>query len=382
MKKIYIFLALLFLLPISTNASSVFRSEAVVSVTPDQVVSGDFYSLGKDSVLISGKIDGDLISSSANIGVDGLIEGEILAIAGKVEVRGKVNNSVRVIADSVLISGKIDGNVSIIARDVQILSSAEISGDVLVFGTSPFLAETSASISGFVGGNIYGHADSFRLDGKIDGVVEIKTNNLTLGDSANIPKYVKYESISELRRSPNSIVGNIVRSDPVLLNNTSNDSGDAIKSALKILLINLFAALVLFLLFRRQIERLAYLAAERPMKNFALGFAIFILIPVASTVLFFSILGVLLSFSVLLLYFLLVILSIILIGPVFGYLLSSLWNKDKKSEVSIISITVGVMAVNLTFSLLPVSLGLTFVFALFCLTLGTIAVSFYKVLRS
>lgn len=380
MKKIYIFLALLFLLPFTTNASSVFRSEVAVFVSPDQVVSGDFYSLGKDSVSIQGVIEGDLISSSANVGVDGLVEGEVLSVAANVEIRGEVRNSVRIIANSVSISGKIDGNVSIIAKDLKISPNAEISGDVLIFGTSPFLLETSASIGGFVGGNIYGHADTFRLDGKVEGVVEIKTNDLILGDAANIPQYIKYESVSDLRRSPNSVVGSVVRNDPVLISGDSDTS--LVKSAMKVLLVNLFAALVLFLLFRRQIERVASQAVNFPLRNLSIGFAVFILIPTISTILFFSILGLLLSVSVLLVYFLWITLSLILSGPVLGYYLSSLWNKNKKREVTIVSITVGVMVVNMTVFLLPIVVGLFLSMALFSLTLGTITYNTYKTLRA
>jgi len=382
MKNIHIFLALLFLLPFSVEASSVFRSETAVFVSPDQVVSGDFYSLGKNSVSIQGVIEGDLISSSADVEVEGLVEEDVLVVASKVKIRGEVKNNVRVIADTVVISGKIDGNVSVIARDLQILSSAEIFGDVLMFGASPFLLETSASIEGFIGGNIYGHADTIRLNGKIDGVVEIRTNDLTLGDAANIPQYIKYESVSDLRRSPNSVVGNVIRNDPTLFSGDNEKDTDLIKSGLKVLLVNLFAALVLFLLFRRQMERVAYQAVNFSLRNFTIGFIVLFLTPAASTVLFLSILGILLSFSVLLVYFLVITLSVILAGPVFGYFLSSFWNKDKKREVSIVSITVGVTALNFTLFALPIVFGLVFFLTLFSLTLGTVVFNLYKVLRS
>ncbi|NCO62079.1 hypothetical protein GW879_01330, partial [Candidatus Kaiserbacteria bacterium] len=48
------------------NASTIVRSGKIISINEQQIIDGDFYTLG-NSVILSGKVTGDFLSLAGNV---------------------------------------------------------------------------------------------------------------------------------------------------------------------------------------------------------------------------------------------------------------------------------------------------------------------------
>jgi len=368
MKKIFIYLFLIFLIPTTVWGASVMRSGEMVSITTDQVVEGDFYGFG-NSVVISGQVNGDLLVAGGSLTMTGQVEEDLMILAGKVDLLGLVNDDARIIASEVVISGEIVDDLVVLARNLKILPTAKVGGDLIFFGNS-------AEIAGYVGGNINGRSDKIRIDAEVMGEVDVSTHSLVIGDKAKITNGIKYVSANEIIRSPNAqIEGGVVRSDPLSV--SSNDI-DPTRLVFIVLLITLFASLVWFLLFRGFIQRIVSHTRVNAVRNMLVGFAVLLTAPAVATILIASTLGMLLGVAILLIYLVLIVITFILMGPVLGYFISKLWAKS--FDLSIVSIVVGVFALYLSI-LVPIIGVIVFLGALF-VTLGSVTINIYRFLRS
>jgi cytoskeletal protein CcmA (bactofilin family) len=364
-KKLPIYIFALFLIPSVVWGASIVRTGEMISIAPDQVVEDDFYGMG-NSVVVSGSVAGDLLVTGGELTVNGKIGKDLAVLAGQVDVHGNIGDDARIVAGEVTIAGEVNGDLVVIAQNLKVLSTAKINGDILFFGNN-------ADISGVIGGDILGANEKMRLDAEVAGGVDVSTTNLVLGDNSKIGDNVKYTSASELTRAQNSQVTNdIVRSDPVY------KEDNQVKSFLIVFLITLFASLVWYLFFRKLLQKIVLHTSEHVMRNFFVGFGIFFLLPIASLILLASTLGSLLGMFLLFSYALLILASFITAGVVAGSFLGKLYSSS--ANLSILFIVLGVFAL-IGLIYIPV-IGPILLTILLLLTLGSVATTLYRLLRS
>ncbi len=364
-KKLPIYIFALFLVPSMVWGASIVRTGEMISITPDQVVEDDFYGVG-NSVVVSGSVVGDLLVAGGELTMNGKIDKDLAVLAGQVEVHGNIGDDARIVAGDVTIAGEVNGDLVVIAQNLKVLSTAKINGDILFFGTN-------ADISGIVGGDILGTNEKMRLDAEVKGGVDVATTNLVLGDNSKIGENVKYTSLNELTRAQNSQVTNdIVRNDPVY------KEDNQIKNFLIIFLVTLFASLVWYLFFRKLLQKIVVHTSEHIMRNFFIGFGIFFLLPIASLILIASTLGSLLGMLLLFSYAVLLLASFITAGVVAGLFISKL--SPRSGDVPIVFIVLGVFSL-IGAAYIPV-IGPILLTGLVLLTLGSVATTLYRLLRS
>ncbi len=364
-KKLPIYIFALFLVPTIVWGASTMRTGEMISITPDQVVEDDFYGMG-NAVVVSGSVVGDLLVAGGELTLNGKVGKDLAVLAGQVDVHGNVGDDARIVAGEVTIAGEINGDLVVIAQNLKVLSTAKVNGDILFFGSN-------ADISGVVTGNILGANEKMRLDAEVGGGVDISTNNFVLGDNSKIGDNVKYTSTHELIRAQNSQVTNdIVRNDPIY------KEDNQIKNFLIIFLVTLFASLVWFLFFRKLLQKIVLHSSEHLMRNFFIGFGIFFLLPIASLILIASTLGSLLGMFLLFSYALLVLASFITAGVIAGSFIGKLY--PGSGDVPIVFIVLGVFA-SIGLIYIPV-IGPVILIGLILLTLGSVATTLYRLLRS
>jgi cytoskeletal protein CcmA (bactofilin family) len=364
MKRFSLFLFVLLALPSLTFASSVMRTGDNVSVASGQAVEGDFYSAAS-KVVISGDIVEDLLILGGTLNVNGQVGKDLTVLAGEVDISGTIGDDVRVVAGQVTISGEINGDLVVVADTLNVLSTAKISGDVLFFGTK-------ADLSGEVGKSVFGTSESLRIDGVVNGDIDIKTSELTLGERTDIAGMVKYTSATELVRAQNARVsGKVLRNEPQV------GEINSLKPIVIPFLVLIFAALVMYLLFGRLLERVSVQAVEFPFRSMLTGFGLFFLTPIAIGILVMSTLGSLIGVTLLFIYFGLMLVTFIISGVVAGSFLLNLTKKP--NTANLLTVMIGT-TVSFLLLFIPV-VGPVVLFGLLFVTMGALTTYLYRIVR-
>lgn len=316
------------------------RSGESVSIGSDQIIEGDFYgAAGK--VHISGEVTEDAILAAGQATINGPVGNNAFLIAGRAEVHGTVGDDLRIIAGEITLAEPVMGDVLVIGGTVNILSTASISGDLLIFAGE-------VVVEGSVGGDIFGTVGELRINAPVTGDVDVRVDRLTLDDNARIEGMVRYVSTEAAVKSLNAtVVGDMARNDPVLPTSANNA-----REVLMPVLLLLFSVLVWYLVSRRTLDLVIERALVKSPRPIFLGLAALLFTPLVILLLFVSMIGTLVGFAVLFGYLLMITLSMVGIAAVLGQLLMSAFSKPA-SQSSLVSLLSGVVAIALLI-LLPV----------------------------
>ena len=356
------------ILPLQTQAETVLRMGDKVSVTADQTVEGDFYASSGmfGHTTMSGIVKEDMYVLSASVTMNGTIEKDLTVLAGTAQIHGDVTDDVRIVAGDVTIAENVGGDVFVIGGTLTVLSNAVISGDVIFYGGV-------GEISGTVKGSILGTSEKMRVDAEVGKNIDIKTaTTLTLGEKANIKGTVQYTSIDSLVRAQNAQIGGEVTQRKYTQD--TQDIKQQLQAALIPFLITLFAALSLYLFFRKQLGQLVILTQKSTVKVSVIGFAAVLLGPIVSVLLMVTVLGSLLGSIILALSFLLYTIGFALSGCVFGSFLSK-WTTNHALATPL-WILLGTALLHMLL-FVPV-VGALLVLGLFIMTVGSLLLFSYS----
>lgn len=307
-------LSLVFLAPLAVEASPVIRTGDRVSLSAEQVVIGDFYTMGA-TISSSGSIEGDMLSLGSIITFNGEVRDDLLALGGSVSLYGAVGDDARVLGGEVIIGDAVDGDLFVVGESLHILSTAEIKGDVLFFGGD-------AEIEGIVDGTVSAYASEVRIDGAVGGDIDARVGEgLVLGDRAHVSGNITHESPRDILRSPNAVVVGEIEELPFSFD------GDTSSFGVGLFFATLFAALLALLVVRQRTSFFSNINTHL-LKSTAIGFAAFVMIPVVAILLLVSVVGSFVGMLLILLYGVLLILSWVLGGVFLGIFCKELYKKD------------------------------------------------------
>lgn len=339
----------------TAQANSVIRTGDKVSIGEDQLIEGDFYSAA-GKINLSGNVKEDALIIGSQVTINGDIAQDAILIGGTVDVYGNIGDDLRIISGETTIAEPVMGNVLVIGGMLTVLSSASVSGDVI-------LLTGQATIEGSVGGDILGRSSDLRIDAPVAGNVSVTVNSLTLGDKANITGSVQYVSRELAVQAQGATVGGgLVRNDPVIpIVETS------VRSALIPVLIILFSVLAWYLISRKSLTHIVNKALNRSFKPAAFGFAAIILTPFAIVILSVSVIGMLVGMTLFFLYASLLLLGLIAVPALIGQALMKMFNQPIK-QLTLLSLVVGVIGMVLL-SVLPI-VGALVLLGVLVLTVG------------
>jgi cytoskeletal protein CcmA (bactofilin family) len=132
-----IFLAALLLLmlvlpPAAQGAEFVKRSHAGYELPTGQTVRTDLF-LFVSGARIAGTVDGDLYCFCSSLTIDGHVTGDVIAFAGEVQVSGKVDGNVRSFNGHLLIQGDVERNVLSFVGNFQTTPHSHIGGSATLY---------------------------------------------------------------------------------------------------------------------------------------------------------------------------------------------------------------------------------------------------------
>jgi hypothetical protein len=366
MKNIAVFLLFLAIIsPLGAQAETVLRIGDNVAVEANQVVNGDYYvSVGPfGNTNMSGSIEGDMYAFGGSVTANGAVSGDLTVIGGTSQLHATVTDDVRIIAGETTIADHVGGDLFVIAGKLTVLSTAHIEGDVIFFGGE-------GEINGTISGSILGTSEHIDINGVVGENVDVKAGQATIGSNARIKGFVDYESPKTLNRAQDAVIEGKVAHTEVEL----KTQGDGIKQMLVPSFIALFAALSLFLLFKKELQILAQEVHMHPLRSISVGFGVLILGPVISILLIATVLGLLIGIAGIAVSAFFYALAYAMSGIVLGTYIAKLFSK--KINVSFTWIIIGTFALHALYFIPFV--GLPVLILVFAITLGGVAHHFYK----
>ncbi len=351
--------------PAFVSAETVLRTGSDVSVAPDQTVAGNYYvSVLFGKTTMSGVVEKDMIAIGGSVTHNGEVKEDLQILGGNVQVHGPVNEDLRIVGGEVTIAERVGGDVVVLGGVLTVLPTAEIAGDVFFFGGS-------AEISGTVGGSVYGSGELITINGTVAKTVDVKAiAGFELGERANVAGDVRYTSSLEIVRHPNAVVGG----ELVYNTQAPETAKEHARTLLVPFLIFLFTTLAIYLIFKRELERLVPATLETYVVSSFVGLGIFVFGPIFSIILILTVLGSLVGFMSLTIVVTLTLAGIAL-APIFaGALLSRVLGRG--TEISLLSIVAG--AVTLYALLFVPGLGMLIVALLALLGIGGLTMALYR----
>lgn len=346
-------------------AETVLRTGSDISVASDQVIEGNYYvSAYFGQTNMSGQVGGDMIAAGGMININGEVKQDLHILGGTVHVHGVVGEDLRIIGGEVTIGDVVTGDLFVIANSLLVLPSAEIGGDVFFFGST-------AEIQGAIEGSLYGSADKMHVNAAVARDVDVRSfSRLSLGERASIGGSLRYTSMAGVERDSNArIEGEVVQNKV-----PAPTQRELLRVVLIPFLIILFSTLSLYLIFKRESEKLiVHITHSIPVSGFV-GLGVLVLGPIIAGLLIATVLGSLIG---VLLFFLVILLLIasVAFAPIFaGSLLARL--VVKQPAVSLLWILAGSITMY-TMLLVPV-VGIIIYIALVLLTLGGLVIALYK----
>ncbi|MBI4093435.1 hypothetical protein HY417_00570 [Candidatus Kaiserbacteria bacterium] len=275
-------LAALLLLPHASEAADV-RAGDQISIPENERIVDDVYIAGSN-VSSAGALSADLIAAGGTVLVSGDVAADVAAAGGSVTILGAVGDDVRAAGGNVLLNGAVGGDAVAAGGQVHIIG--EIGGDLLVGGGT---VRIDAPVRGDVrigGGDVY-------LNSAIGGDVVVYAEQLTLGKESRIDGNLTYTAGKEATMEE----GASVAGETSFSKRERTISVGGIVAIVSLALIGttlaqLAAALLLALAFRRFAVRLVEVAAENPLLEVGRGFVVIIVLPVASMMLLWSLIGI------------------------------------------------------------------------------------------
>ncbi len=302
----------------------------------EEVTSEDLYMAG-GNVTSAGTVRADLVAAGGTLIVNGPVSSDIMLAGGNITILGDVGDDVRVFGGTVLIQSAVRGDVLVLGGQVN-LSGSSIGGDVAVAGG---MVRLEAPVGGDVriaGGQVY-------INSTINGNVDIKAEEVTLGKKAVVNGNFSYSATKAATLEEGAIVRGLTTYEE------SPDVRGAAKAGLVALasmwvvgklLMLLVGAFAIWLMFRRYSVELVQVAAVEPLPALGRGLIFFIVTPVISVALLFTIVGIPLG-AIGLLAFAAAMIAMCLVSPIVLGSVAHRWMfKTAHYEVSWKTILLGV----------------------------------------
>lgn len=365
MKHIGLIVLLFLLIPVCTQAETVLRTGNDISVEADQVVDGDYYvSVGPfGRTVMSGSVVGDMYAVGASVTVNGEVGNDVSIFAGSSQLHAPITDDVRIFAGEVTIAEDVGGDVFVFAGSLSVLSTSHISGDIFFFGGD-------LVVEGDVDGSILGKAQLVNIDSTVKGNLDMTVSNgITLGDRANIAGSVRYTSFVPLTRGQGTVIGGEVMKTESLTATARQQARDILVP----IFITLFATLSLYLLFKKELEKVVLSVEVTFSRNLLIGSVMSLFGPIAVVLLMVTVLGLLVGLMAFSIVLILYVAGFALSCVVFGaFVMKSI---TKRLEVTLLTILVGTVLLQLVL-LIPV-IGAIIVYIVFAVTVGALTQQMY-----
>lgn len=306
MKKIVIFGGLVALLPSFAFATYVAGGDAVTS--PVSQTSQNMYLVG-GTVSASNPVAGDLIVAGGTVVSSGNVEKDAFIVGGNISAVGGSVEDLRIIGGNITVGKKVMGEVMIAGGQITLTADTQIENDSYIAGGTVVFSGTEKGNLTLVGGNI-------RIDGTVDGNLKIKgAEKVTFGSSATVKGIVEYSAPNEAVIETGAQLTNTPLFKKIETARKGTKTAPAglfaflgITFFLKFIA-TLAAAYLLWYLCKKGMVSAIEETHEKFWKVLLRGFGIMVLVPAATIILLFTVIGWIPAVVMLLVYVAMLILA-------------------------------------------------------------------------
>lgn len=272
-KLVAIFFSVLLLNAPGFNVAAVSAQVAGPDIREHGTLGDDFYAAG-GRVDLKGNIDGDAIIAGGQLKIGEEIRGDATLAGGIVTLNGKVFDDVRVAGGDVDIDALISGDLVAIGGNVILQETSRVDGHA-------WIAAGDVTIFGEIGQNLEVAGGTVRLGGKIGGNAQIAAGRLEILPSAQISGQLSYTSANEVVISPDAVIGGpITRNLSEDHFGHEFHAKDAGVGASLVWTIGLtLTGMILFLALPRLMTRVIEQFQVTPWKSLGLGFVVLVVTP-------------------------------------------------------------------------------------------------------
>lgn len=352
--------ALLFASPVLASSLENIQKDGISKVASGQTVDGAAFLFG-NAVSVDGTVNGDVFCAGGDITINGTVNGDVICAGNNLTIAGTVKGDVRVAGNVIRLEGQVNGSTTVAGASLQVAQSAKLDKDVTIgAGTVNIRGEVGRDlkvgganvvISTTIGRNVYVEADTFNLDGSIAGNLDYRVNK-----DASIPE--------------GSVAGKVNRLEA--RNERSgkwmNPANFAVMALLGVLAA-VVLTLVMVLIMPRYVRRVTDLKPIGLLKAFLVGLASFGLLIPLLIILFISMVGVTVAFTLMLAFGLALMLAVPLVSFWVG---KALFGQTNRSIVFMALI--GALIVSIA-GVIP-WLGVLLLLVAVCIGIGMIVLGF------
>jgi cytoskeletal protein CcmA (bactofilin family) len=277
-------LTLLLLFP----SSALLAQEFGESVTRSGTVKEDIYLAGS-AVNLTVSAEGDVIAAGGTLTIGDEIKGDVLLAGGSVTIRGKLRDDVRAAGGTVTLDAEVGDDALLAGGNVVLAPSTSVGGRA-------WLAGGRLDIAGRIGKELKAAGGNIVITAEVMGDVMLAGENIEIKPGAVIHGDLRY-------MSPNAAaIDKAARVEGTITHLLSprHERGVAGAAAgIGILISLMVTGTVLLLLFPRIAAAVTDRIAQAPWKSLGLGLAVLAATPLVIILLFVSLIGLWLGFSLL-----------------------------------------------------------------------------------
>lgn len=307
-----LFLFILFVVPLSHVLAESISGDNIVIESGETLDSTSF--LSGENVRVDGDINGTTFVTAGYIEINGTIDGDLFVMGQSTVINGQVNGSVFIAGQDVTLNGVVENSIYLAGATVRVNSQTE--GSSFLAGQNIFIdKEAVIKKDVFVGGA------SVYQNGVINGDLTSSSDSLTIG--GEIDGNLTYSSQKKADLTENSQVRGETTWRKIEKQPTEDTSMALFTMAvLYKVLFSIGTALVIWLfvhLLRPTFwVKLATKLLQSPLKTLGFGAIAIFVIPLLAILLMLTVIGIPLSFIVLMLYGITVYVSKIIVSVSIG----------------------------------------------------------------
>ena len=375
MKRISVLFLLVFILfglvRVAPVAAFEMRQGNDITVPKDTVVKGSLFAAG-NTVTVDGTINGDLYCAGQTIVVHGTVAGDVLCAGQTLDVSGTVGGNIRSMGQLLNVSGVVRRNVVLMGQTLSIGPAAVLSGELLTAGQT-------LTVDGRVAQDVVAAGQSVRLNSAVVGNVTAYGETISLGEKARVAGDLTYTSNMELSQATGAAISGRVthllppKPDKVPSKFWMPKAKPWPARAVGSMVFYLIVGVLVVLLARDRVMRIATQMKERPWLDFLVGFLTMIGAPIVIMMVTMTIIGIPIAIILAVMVAVMLILSRIYVAVIVGDTLLSAVGKTKSGLV--LQVVIGVVLLEL---LIAVFLGFLVSCAATLWGLGGIVMNFGK----
>lgn len=310
-----------------------------------EAINDDLY-VGGGTVILNGDVNGDVFVGGGTIVINGSVSEDVTAGGGNLTVAGEVGDDLRIAGGNVSILNNVNGDVITGGGNVLVSKDATIDGD-LVVGAGTLVMDGVVKRHALLAGG------SILINGTLDGMVEIRAEDVRFGSDARVMNKVRVFAPKEARIDEGAQLANGTEFTKVDYRKDRDMAGRDGEKFIKPLVGFLTMLFVLELIglmiaagflatyFKSYSTKLVDKVLDKPGRALFAGFATAVLTPIVAVLLGVTIIGSWLGILLGLGYAFLIAAAKIYASVVFGAWLWRLGSKGKTRVVDWKSAVVG-----------------------------------------